>query len=162
MKTGEVAQRFRIDPKTVRSWVAEYAEFFSTSARAEEAGQLQAEFKPEDLVVINTIRIERGKKVDKEAIRAKLAAGERNADLPPELTNIEGNNAIVVYTQLKALEVRIEELQNRLEASEAERLELRQQMETEKNELHKQIRRLERENAVLQFRLGEFSSDEDA
>lgn len=172
MKTGEVAHRFKIDRKTVRTWVADYSEFFTAGARSALEGQLQAEFQAVDLVTLNTIRVERGRKTDWETIRAKLAAGERHEDLPPELTTIDGNNAVVVYTQLKALETRLSEVQSRLESAEAEKaelrrdleaqkVELRREMEAEKLELHKQIRKLERENAVLQFRLGEFGSDED-
>lgn len=115
MKSGEVAKRFKIDPKTVKAWVAEYPEFFSKGAKGEVEGQLQVTFEPADLVTLNTIRVERSLKSDKETIRAKLAAGERHESLPPEFTTIEGDNAIVVYTQLKALEVRVQTLQEEVE-----------------------------------------------
>src|SRR5690554_2562775 len=111
MKSGEVAKRFKIDPKTVKAWVAEYPEFFSAGAKGEIEGQLQLAFEPADLVTLNTILVERSRKIEKETIRAKLAAGERHESLPPEFTTIEGDNAIVVYTQLRALEVRVETLQ---------------------------------------------------
>lgn len=115
MKSGEVAKRFKIDPKTVKAWVAEYAEFFSAGAKGEGEGQLQVAFEPSDLVILNTIRVERGLKTDKEVIRAKLVAGERHESLPPEFKTIEGDNAIVVYTQLKAMEMRVQSLQEEIE-----------------------------------------------
>jgi DNA-binding transcriptional MerR regulator len=106
MKTGKVAKLFGIDPKTVTGWVDEFAEFFSDAAKGE--GSTQREYLPEDLIVLNTIKVERVKRSETEQIRAVLASGHREVNLPPQATVIGGDAAITVYAQMKELEVKLD------------------------------------------------------
>jgi DNA-binding transcriptional MerR regulator len=114
MKTGSVAKRFKIDPKTVKAWTDEFSEFFSDNARGIADGQLQRFYEPEDLIVLNTIRSERAQRVPPEQIHAKLTAGERNRNLPPELTQIEGSNAIAVYSQMSATQMQLQKAEDEI------------------------------------------------
>lgn len=113
MKTGKVAKLFGIDPKTVTGWVDEFDEFFSAAAKAEES--TQREYLPEDLIVLNTIKVERVKRSEVEQIRAVLASGHREINLPPQATVIGGDAAIAVYAQMKELEVKLDESTREIE-----------------------------------------------
>jgi len=124
MKTGKVAKLFGIDPKTVTGWVDEFAEFFSPGARGEES--TQREYLPEDLIVLNTIKVERVKRSEVEQIRAVLASGHREVNLPPQATVIGGEAAIAVYAQMKELEVKLDESTREIERLRQENTDLRE------------------------------------
>lgn len=125
MKTGKVAKLFGIDPKTVATWVEEFAEFFSSTAQGE--GVTQRSFSPEDLIVLNTIKGERTARVEAETIRAKLAAGYRDTTLPPQAPQMDRDNALAVYGQLKVLQAQLEDERNEKQLL---REELKQERET--------------------------------
>jgi DNA-binding transcriptional MerR regulator len=132
MKTGVLAKRFDLDPKTVTAWTDMFGEFFTSKARGE--GRTQRDYQIEDLWVINTIRLERAQNAPFEQIRARLASGDLDTNLPPEFTTIDGDRAITVYAQLKSYELQIDTL-----TKEVERL---RSDSKEKDEL---IQRLNRE-----------------
>ena len=118
MKTGKVARTFRIDPKTVISWTDAFAEFFSTEAQSSDvSGQAQRNYVFDDLIVLNTIRGFKALRLKDDDIRVRLGDGERDKMVPPEAATIQGENAIAIYTQMKALQVRLEGAEQ-----EAERL----------------------------------------
>lgn len=163
MKTGKVARLFGKDQNTILDWSTRFAEFLTPEARKE--GRAQRDYQSEDLVVINTIRILRDVQgvVDWEEIRARLAAGEREAQLPPEATDIQGEDAVTVYTNLKTLELRNEFLTKRIEELENDHREevesLKSELQQEREKLQGEIRRLDRENAVLKYRLEQLEDD---
>jgi DNA-binding transcriptional MerR regulator len=113
MKTGTVAKRFDLDPKTVTGWTDMFAEFFTTKAKG--LGETQRDYQTEDLWVINTIKVERSKNTSFEQIRARLTSNDFDKNLPPEFTTIEGDNAITVYSQLKVYELQVETLTREVE-----------------------------------------------
>jgi DNA-binding transcriptional MerR regulator len=135
MKTGKVAKLFGIDPKTVTGWVDEFAEFFSPDAKGEDS--TQREYLPEDLIVLNTIKVERVKRSEVEQIRAILASGHREVNLPPQASVIGGEAALAVYAQMKELEVKLEEYSLEIER-------LRQKNEDDWKRANEQMR-IERE-----------------
>lgn len=108
MKTGTVAKRFDLDQKTVKIWTDMFPDYFSPDALGE--GRTQREYQMDDLMILNTIKIERAKNVPFEQIGAKLAAGDIDRNLPPEFTSIEGDNAIAVYSQIKGYQIQLEGL----------------------------------------------------
>lgn len=113
MKTGTVAKRFDLDPKTVTGWTDMFAEFFTSSAKGE--GQTQRDYQPEDLWAINTIKIERSKNAPFEQIRARLASHDFDTNLPPEFTTIEGDSAITVYAEMREMRVKLENAEAEIE-----------------------------------------------
>ncbi len=131
MKTGTVAKRFDLDPKTVTGWTDMFAEFFTTGAKGE--GQTQRDFQPEDLWVINTIKLERSRNAPFEQIRARLASRDFDTNLPPEFTTIEGDSAITVYAEMREMRVK-------LENAEAEIERLREQVDDERKRADEQLR----------------------
>ena len=148
-KTGKVARIFGIDPKTITGWVDRYPEFFSSDARADEA--IHRVYHPEDLVALNTIHNERAKGTDWEEIRAKMVAGERDTNLPPEATAIEGDRAIAVYIELN-------QLKTELGFANAEVSRLRSELDRERDnqkELYMRIGRLEAHNDILRSQIKE-------
>jgi DNA-binding transcriptional MerR regulator len=113
MKTGTVAKRFDVDQKTIKIWTDMFPDYFSDGALGE--GRTQRDYEMEDLIIINTIRVERAKNMPFEQIGAKLAAGDLNTDLPPEFASIDGDSAIAVYSQIKGFQVQIDNLSQEVE-----------------------------------------------
>lgn len=113
MKTGTVAKRFDVDQKTIKIWTDMFPDYFSDGALGE--GRTQRDYQMEDLIIINTIRVERAKNMPFEQIGAKLAAGDLNTDLPPEFASIDGDSAIAVYSQIKGFQVQIDNLSQEVE-----------------------------------------------
>ena len=113
MKTGQVAIVFRRDGKTIRDWTNRYSEFFSDSALAEN--EHQRDYLLSDMYVLNTIRVERLANAEWELIRAKLRDGYRDENLPPAAKNIEGEQAVTVYVQMREMQTKIDNLEQRLQ-----------------------------------------------
>jgi len=113
MRTGQVAMVFRRDGKTIRDWTNRYKEFFSESASAEN--EHQRDYILTDMYVLNTIRVERMANAEWELIRAKLRDGYRDEDLPPAAKNIEGEQAVTVYVQMREMQTKIDNLEQRLQ-----------------------------------------------
>jgi DNA-binding transcriptional MerR regulator len=148
MKTGKVAKLFEIDPKTVTGWVDEFAEFFSEKARKSEG--MQRDYLHEDLIVLNTIKVERIKRSEPEQIRAVLASGHRETALPPQAAIVGGDTAIAIYSQMKVLEVKLDEANEEIERLRRENVELQERLRSESSELQERFRR---ENAEQQEQL---------
>ena len=113
MKTGKVAKLFGIDNNTVVDWTTRFPEFFTSEALGETRSQ--REYQPEDLIVINTIRAARKDNTPWEQIRADLEAGERVTALPPEIMTMQGDSALVLYTQLRTAQLELRNAQEEIE-----------------------------------------------
>lgn len=138
MRTGKVAKIFGVDTNTVADWTSRFSDFFTPDARGEV--HTNREYQPEDLILINTIRIARKQNATWEKIQADLASGHRVTELPPEAMSIQGDNAMQVYTQLRTLQL---ELKGSKEDNERLRKELLNK-DNSINEKEKEIRELER------------------
>jgi DNA-binding transcriptional MerR regulator len=119
MKTGELATRFKLDPKTVKAWTDEFEEFFSDDAKG--IGRTQRFYYPEDQIVLNTIRVARAERRKAEEIRAMLAAGERDGSLPMEFAIIKGDKAANFLTEVRILQLQIENLTSEIERLQKEK-----------------------------------------
>jgi DNA-binding transcriptional MerR regulator len=133
MKTGTLAKRLRIDPKTVKAWTDEYREFFTKDA-VKDDGVTQREYHPDDILALNTIRVLKNRKLSSDHIRDQLKQGYREQTLPPELSSIDGENAMLVYAEVAQLRLHIQTL-------ETENERLRQQL----GERDERVIRAERE-----------------
>jgi len=146
MRTGQVAIVFRRDGKTIRDWTNRYKEFFSESALAEN--EHQRDYILTDMYVLNTIRVERMANAEWELIRAKLRDGYRDENLPPAAKNIEGDQAVTVYVQMREMQTKIETLETRLEEqikeSESRIAALQAQVEREREIGERNRREVER------------------
>ena len=150
MKSGQVGQLFKRDPKTVKDWTDEFAEFFTKEALGENGRQ--REYSPDDLVILNTINNAKGERLEPEQIRAKLAAEDLDVNLPPEATAIQGDKAMAVYNEIRHLKAQAANA-----VAEAERL--RTELENEKTlnrktqqELNEKLIAANREAAAWQAR----------
>jgi DNA-binding transcriptional MerR regulator len=101
MKTGVVAKRFNVDPNTITAWTDRFADFFTSEAMARD--KTQRDYQPEDIVVLNTIRVERIKNTKWDEILEILKSGRREGELPPEFATIDAANALTVYTEIRDL-----------------------------------------------------------
>jgi DNA-binding transcriptional MerR regulator len=135
MKTGSVAKLFGIDPKTVTGWVDEFPEFFSESAKGD--GLTQRSYLPEDLIVLNTIKVERAIRTEVETIRAKLASGHRDPALPPQET-LNRESSVALYGQLMTLQTQIED-ERRQNSSLREKIQELEQTASQLNERLKEV-----------------------
>jgi len=108
VKTGKVAKLFGVDPNTIMDWTSRYDEFFTPESKGEVHSQ--REYQPEDLIVLNTIRIARKQNSPWEKIRADLEAGERETTLPPEAATLEGESALTLYTELRTIQLELRNL----------------------------------------------------
>ena len=138
MRTGKVAKLFGVDTNTVADWTLRFSDFFTPEARGEVHSQ--REYQPEDLILVNTIRVARKQNATWEKIQADLAAGHRVTQLPPEAMSIQGDNAMQVYTELRTLQL---ELKGSLEENARLRTELSTK-DAAMSEKEKEIRELER------------------
>jgi len=136
MKTGAVAKRFDVDPNTITDWTKRFSEFFTSEALGQ--GQIQRDYQPEDILVLNTVRVERAKSTPWEDIRAVLKSGHRDSNLPPEFTSIDGSKAVTVYAEMR-------EIKAQLTAANQEVERLRGELKTERENAQKRIEQLIRE-----------------
>jgi DNA-binding transcriptional MerR regulator len=154
MKTGTAAKRFDVDQNTIIAWTKRFSEFFTKEALAE--GQTQRDYQFEDVIVLNTIRVERSKNTTWEEIRALLGSGYRDENLPPEFTSIDGTKAISLYAELRELSVQLrkanEEIERVRKDQAAEREQMRQQQAVERERYEKRIESLIREATEWKIR----------
>jgi DNA-binding transcriptional MerR regulator len=164
MKSGKAAKALGIDPKTVKSWTDEFSEFFTEDARGN--GRTQRFYHPEDLIVLNTIRVERSNRVEREKIQVLLQTGYRNEAFPAEYYTVEGDAAIVQYTQLAMLRTQLtekeaeiarmrQERDTELERLQRERTEERERLMTEVAKLNREIGRLQAKIEILEENKGD-------
>jgi DNA-binding transcriptional MerR regulator len=131
MKTGAVAKRFDVDPNTITAWTDRFADFFSSEALAKD--KRQRDYQPEDIIVLNTIRVARNTNKNWNEILTILESGDRDETLPPEFTSIDGTKAITVYTEMR-------ELRAQLSNANAEVERLRGELATERKDKETIIR----------------------
>ena len=99
----------KIDAKTVKTWTDDFKEFFTEDALREVDGQTQRDYHPDDIVTLNTIRVLKSKKLHPEQIKQQLIDGYRDNNLPPELSTIDGEGAMVIYAEVAQLRVQLKE-----------------------------------------------------
>jgi DNA-binding transcriptional MerR regulator len=162
MKSGKVAKALGIDPKTVKAWTDEFAEFFTEDAQG--YGRTQRFYQPEDLIVLNTIRVERSKRVEPEKIQVLLQSGYRNESFPAEYYTVEGDSAIVQYTQLAMLRIQVTEKEAEIsrirQERDAELERLQRERVEERERLMNEIAKLNREIGKLQAKIEIFEDNE--
>jgi DNA-binding transcriptional MerR regulator len=108
MQAGKLAAMLGVHSDTIRTWTDMYSDFFSTDARGEN--RARREYGWEDQVIANTIAGFRNRdKFTFEEIRARLAGGERDENLP-RMGNepLEGETALAIYAKVKSLEDTVE------------------------------------------------------
>jgi len=143
MKTGEVAKKFSKDPKTIRSWTDEFAEYFSRRALGKEGDQ--RDYSPGDVITLNTIRLSKGRDMPYEQIAARLTGEDFDTNLPPDFQTIEGDNALTVYSQMKSLEVLLSNAQAEIER-------LRQQVADDRKHYEARMEQLIRQATEWEIR----------
>lgn len=150
MKTGTVAKRFDVDQNTIIAWTKRFPEFFTKEALAE--GQTQRDYQFEDVIVLNTIRIERSKNTTWEEIRARLGSGYRDENMPPEFTSIDGTKAISLYAELRELSAQLRKANDEIERMRREAVETENRFFERMREKDRRIEELIREAATWQVR----------
>lgn len=131
MKSGKVAKLFGKDSGTILDWTERFGDFFSASARGDD--RRQRDYTPEDLIILNTVRIARDREnASWEEIRARLENGDYETALPAEALAIPGESAMTVYANLKMLETQLEQRDRDIER-------LFDELHTERDE-NKQLR----------------------
>lgn len=150
-KAGAVATRLGVHSDTVRDWTSIFAEFFSDGAK--KTTSFQRVYDLNDEIILNTIHELRQKGIEFEEIRARLRSGERVEMLPAANEPLPPESALSVYTEMKELRVQIAERDGEIER-------LRTESKEERERLQAEIRQLDRENAVLKYRLERLEADE--
>jgi DNA-binding transcriptional MerR regulator len=168
MKTGDMAKTLNVSRKTIANWVAvpEIRRFFSEGALrmdddSDHSGLTtsQRDFNDEDLLVLNTIRLKKTRMNTWADVVKILESGQREGELPASALLVETlspvEQARILMLARKDLEVaqgRIADLEDRL--AEAERLR-----KEERDELQAEIRKLDREKAVLEYQLEQLKTE---
>lgn len=113
---AEVQRLLGISKTTRRTWTIEYADFLSERARAETGRARQ--FRPEDVVALNTIRhlVRKEGMSTYDAVRAALGTGRRIDELPRR-NGRQGQQAhtMAALAQLQQQSAFLEAEQERLE-----------------------------------------------
>ena len=80
MKTGKVADMLGVDQKTILNWVdrSDFEKFFSADARG-KGRTMGRSFDETEIVILNTIRVERQKNTDWTDIARLLDDGDLTA-----------------------------------------------------------------------------------
>lgn len=163
MKTGEAAKLLGVDVGTVRNWIDHPASvpYFSQSALGKHGGA-QRLLTESDILVLNTIRSLRAKNIsDWAEIVRYLETGNREQDFPANAISMdmrtiplpqaeqsakamatlaERDAALVRVSELIA---KVQELEEKLTASEKEKIVIREEFLREISQLNRQIGRLE-------------------
>jgi DNA-binding transcriptional MerR regulator len=155
MKTGTLAKRMKIDSKTVKAWTDEFKEFFTEDALKEVDGQTQRDYHPDDIVSLNTIRILKSRKLRPEQIREQLDSGFRDNNMPPELSTIDGEGAMVIYAEVAQLRVQLKERDEELER-------MREQLVSKDERIIKAEREAERWKTRYEDLKEQIDRDDDA
>ena len=116
MKRGKVAKIMGVDPKTITDWGnrPEFSPFLSPSALGMD-GASQRNYTESDILVFNTIRVERNEhNTSWSDIAEILDSGERNTNIPPSALTVDTAAPIAQYGRIQAYEARIEWLEDQL------------------------------------------------
>jgi hypothetical protein len=156
MKTGKAGDLLGVDGKTLKNWIdmGEFTKFFSDSAMGKH-GRPQRDLTESDLLVLNTIRVQRTSgNTNWQAIVELLETGYRDTDLPAAAMTVD-TGAAPLQQYLKALGTAAEKdaalALIRQKDAEIERLVLQvEKLEKEKIEIKEALlRELEREKMEL-------------
>jgi DNA-binding transcriptional MerR regulator len=150
VKTSRAAKLFKVDFKTIVSWTNTFSKFFSEGANNPK----QRNYDPDDLILLNTIQTLRAKGDALPDIHIQLEGGYRNAALPPTEVAMGAEQTMTVYAQLKQYQAEVEHLTKALEEEKAEK-------KAGFQERDERIISLNREIAVLQYRLEQLETDDD-
>jgi DNA-binding transcriptional MerR regulator len=158
MKTGKAAKVFGLDPKTITNWTdnALLSKFFSRDALG-EVGASQRDYNEADILVLNTIRLERSRGADWLQIAELLETGVRDKDLPPTAMMVETTMPIAQFGKIATLITERDNLK-----SEVERLN--QELEKRDTTIDRQQHRIEelnRQIGRLEGRLEQIKEDLD-
>jgi DNA-binding transcriptional MerR regulator len=146
MKTGELAARFKLDPKTVKAWTDEFEEFFSKDAQG--IGRTQRFYHPDDQIILNTILSARSERRKPEEIRAMLAGGERNSNLPAEFAIMRREDTVTVLMEVRLLQLQIDNLNTEIARLETEKEEIQNSYQVREAQLLQEAK--EREEKLIQ------------
>lgn len=157
MKTGKVAQIFKVDQKTVMSWVDLFPDFFTDSAKGEH-GRSQRDFTDSDVYVLNTIYKLRGEGIrDWEKIRERLKEGPLDMQLPLVTAAVDNETSLVVQiAEIASLRARIAEYEKDLQSLQKERSDFLTTIQTQQTTIQAQqaeISRLQQELSGIELRL---------
>lgn len=169
MRVGIAAQSLGVDPKTINNWVDNelLAPYFSPSARGENTGR--RDFTDDDLLTLNTIRVERSKMSSKDTdwqvIADVLGAGRRDRQMPPQAMTVDTGMSMIAQTERMVSTIndrdaalrRVDELEaeRRDLLARLERLEAARIADVERLEAGRRadLERLLREQADLRARI---------
>lgn len=161
MKTGEIAKAMGLNPKTITNWTdqEDLTPFFSEEARRNDESSTQRDYSERDLLVINTIRVNKTRQNTWKDVAKILASGHRETELPITATltrTISAADQMATMMQVKAeRDTALAQLQDSLFEIERLRKELREQRDEASKEiieLNRQIARLELKLELLQER----------
>lgn len=115
MKSGKAARMLGIDRRTITNWTdrEEFLRFFSPEARNLTTG-FHRTYTESDVLVLNTIRVERDRGTAWDDIALMLQSGERHLDLPPSALTVETTAPVAQYGKIQAYEARIQLLESQV------------------------------------------------
>jgi len=156
MKTGEIAKMMGVSPRTITNWTEqdELQPYFSDQARLTDG--FQRECSSEDIMVINTIRLQKNRRNTWADVAVILSTGHRETELPitAALTkSISPADHVAQMMLIKAeRDTALAQLQDAMFEIERARKETKEK-DTTINELYKRLGRLEAQVEMLQARL---------
>ena|ERR1041385_3488844 len=120
MKTGKVADMLGVDQKTILNWAdrTDFEKFFSLDARG-KGRTMGRSFDESEIVILNTIRVERQKNTDWLDIARLLEDGVRDTNLPVNALLVDSPAPIVQYGKMQVLQARVDELEEELARKDA-------------------------------------------
>lgn len=123
MKTGKVAQMLERDNRTITNWTDNelFKRFFTQESRG--LGLSQRDYTEADVLVLNTIRLEREHGTAWEDIAAMLDRGERHTELPPSALTVQSTAPIAQYGKMAVLQAKVEYLEAELKQKESQIME---------------------------------------
>lgn len=104
-RTGKIAEALGVNNKTIHNWSDIFSEFITPKGRG--IGVVQRLYTENDLYVLNTVRAERARGTEWDKIRARLAAGDLDKQLPPQAATMDGNTALAVYAEVRSLQAQL-------------------------------------------------------
>lgn len=115
MKTGKVADMLGVDQKTILNWTdrTDFEKFFSADARG-KGRTMGRSFSEAEIVILNTIRVERQKNTDWADIARLMDDGVRDTNLPVNALLVDSPAPLVQYGKMQILQARVDELEDEL------------------------------------------------
>jgi DNA-binding transcriptional MerR regulator len=160
-RTGDVAKMLNVTRKTIANWtdVPELQPYLSERARGQGGRTAsQRQFTMQDVFVLNTVRSNKTRMNKWSDITALLDDDSKiDRELPPSallvetISPVEQMQALLVAQKdLEVARAHIEQLQAQLEAAQLD-----------SKEAQKEIIRLNRQIAVLEYRLEQYEGSDD-